>query len=93
MPERRSKSEREMTKPISLEEKLADAMEMIESGHDSTKDWEFLKAINNKLHAKKKCGKCSKRELKILKLIAPTINKHANKDGDKITLDPSLAHL
>ena len=93
MPKPEDRKYAKESKPLTTEEKCHYAMELIDSGHDSKKEWEFLKALNNELHRRKKKGKLGKRGKSLLKLIAPVINKYANQDGKKVTQDPSLAHL
>lgn len=74
----------------SLEEKAESACTLIESGHESRKEWNFIRKLNEMLMDKKHNGMLSEREQSLLKLIAPTINKHGMLDSRGVQLDPEL---
>lgn len=80
----------EMTKQVTLEERILEAMEMVESGHESTQDWELLRCVWKKLLKAKQAGKLSGRGCDVMELMAPIINKYGQAYG--IQLDPHLAH-
>lgn len=76
----------EETKPKgpSVEEQLADAIELIQSGHESVEEWELVRRVNNALMKKKHL---SSREENILKMLQPTIKKYASQSRYKVEQD------
>lgn len=77
---------REATKPKgpSVEERVQDAIDLIDSGHESRSEWEFLRRVNNYLMKK---PKLSDREKNVLALIQPCMKKHGMASGSKVEQD------
>lgn len=68
----------------SVEERIQDALDMIDSGHESRSDWEFIRRVNNCLMKK---PKLSTREKDILAMIQPCIKKHGMASGSQVEQD------
>lgn len=77
----------ENTRPLSLEEKVEDALDMIESGHESCNEWSFVISLWKKLQHRKKHGNLSRRAEALLHMMAPTINRHGSAHGIPLDLD------
>lgn len=82
----------DMPKPVetpredrqSLEERVRECLDKIDSWDESRKEWEFIRTLNNKLQAKKKLGSRAKN---LLKMIAPVIEKYGQRDPNGVTDD------
>jgi len=78
---------REEVRP-SLSERVDEALELIDSGHESRREWTFIRNLNNKLC---KRDKLSTKLQRILEKIQPIIYKYGNTDTDhKIESKPEL---
>lgn len=74
----------------SLEEKVRDCLECIESNEDSRKEWEFIRTLNNKLMKKKRKGS---RATNLLEMIAPVIEKYGPKDPNGVLDDAKYSSV
>jgi len=72
----------------SIEERVDEALELIDSDAESIAEWNFIKNLNNRLC---KCKKLSPKAKKILEKIQPILHKHrdANSEGE-IDLKPEI---
>jgi hypothetical protein len=77
--------------PDTIEERAEAACDLIESGHESRKEWDFIRALNNELVQRKKSGRICGRGTALLELIAPAINKHGMRDPRGVDVDPEMA--
>lgn len=75
-----------------LFDKVDSAVTLIESGHESRSEWNFIRALNNHLINKKQSCELSIEEESILELIVPVINKYGNLDPKGVEQDPTLAN-
>lgn len=73
-----------------IEDRVRKAMEMVEYGSGSRRDWEFLRRVNNCLVKKYKARKCNDRMLNILKMIQPTMEKYGQYDHEGVESCPEL---
>lgn len=75
---------------VPVEQKVRDAMTLIESDEDSAVEWGMLVRLNNRLAAKWRQDKLNKRELRLLSTLQSFLLQHrANTDYD-IDHIPSL---
>lgn len=75
---------------LSIEERVRDAIDMVESGHESRRDWEFLRRLNNAIMKKYNCGKCNERMLNILMTLQPIMEKYGQYDHEGVIQAPEL---
>lgn len=68
----------------SVEERVQDALELINSGHESRAEWEFIRRVNNYLMKK---SQLNSREKNVLAMIQPCIKKHGMQSGSHIEQD------
>ena len=73
-----------------VEERVRDAMDLCESGHESLEEWEFLRRVHNYLQKKKKL---TSRQARILKELTPFIRKHASASGGEVLSDSTKPGL
>lgn len=78
-PDNEAKSSR-----MSLEEKVRECLECIESAEESRKQWEFIRNLHNKLMKKKRKGS---RAHNLLKMMAPVIEKYGPRDPNGVLDD------
>lgn len=64
-----------------LEEKVRECLECIESNEDSMQEWEFIRRLNNKLMSKPKKGQ---RTRKLLEMMNPVISKYGKNDPNGV---------
>lgn len=67
--------------PLTIEEKVEAALDLIDSGHESRAEWCFIKALNNFLMKK---DKLTPRQEKILRTIQPIIEKYGQMSPSKV---------
>lgn len=82
-PPRREECRKKPT--LSVEEKVRDACDLIESGHDSREEWNLIRNINNHLMKKEHLNK---RQANILLMIQEIIDKYHRMDDNKVIRDP-----
>jgi hypothetical protein len=58
---------------------------MVQSGYESAEEWEILKRLNNSLMAREKLNR---RQMQILCMIEPIINRYRQFDSGDVTQDP-----
>lgn len=78
------KEQTEHHRKIPLEERIKDAICLCESGHESRKEWELLRKVNNYLMQKKKLNNKQKN---ILKMIQPVLRKFDSGSGGHLLQD------
>lgn len=66
---------------VPLEEKVKQAICLIDSGHESREEWQWLRRLNNHLMRK---DKLSAREEKILRAIQPVMEKYGANSPYKV---------
>lgn len=66
---------KELPRKVSVEEKVRDALECIDSGHPSHVEWIMIKKLYAALQKKEKK---SKRVLNIMKMIEPVLAKYGH---------------
>jgi len=79
-----------LSEETDLNERIEEALEVLALGDGDPSHWKFLKGLNNYLMRKKQCGSCSPEQMKILRKIAPAINKYGRRSGDVI-LDEEMS--
>ncbi len=67
-----------------LEEKVRECLECIESNEDSMQEWEFIRKLNNKLMRREKKGK---RVDNLLRMMTPVIEKYGKRDPNGVEED------
>jgi hypothetical protein len=75
-----------MSRKLTIEERVRSACELIDSNHESRKDWELIRKLNNYLMRK---DKLTKREQNILKMIQPIIEKYGQHSVAGVEMDAS----
>lgn len=78
-------------KPDTLEDKVEAACDLIDSGHESREEWDFVRALNNELVKRKQKGRLGPRGAKLMEMMAKVINKYADEDPRGVDQDPELA--
>lgn len=66
--------------PLSIEEKVEAALDLIDSGHESRREWCYIKCLNNYLMRQEKL---SPRQEKILMQIQPIMEKYGQMSPTK----------
>jgi len=74
------------TKELSIEEKVRAACELIDSCHESRKEWQLIRKLNNYLMRKKNR---TKRQESILRMMQPTIEKYGQYAPEGVEQDAS----
>jgi len=72
------------------EDEIEAAIEMVDSGHESREQWKYLRWINNSLVTKYEKGTINRRELKVLKMIQPIMEKYGQLDPEGIKQNARL---
>lgn len=92
MPEGRMHPDDSRYAEPSLEEKVQHYLDLIDSGHESQREWDFIKKLNNKLTHCYQMGKLQEgsKQLRILKMIQPIIEKYGQMDPEGVEQDASL---
>ena len=65
-------------------------MDLIDSGHESRREWDIIRYINNKLVKKYQEGTISSKQKRILEMIQPIIEKYGQMDPRGVEQDASL---
>ena len=66
--------------PLSIEEKVEAALDLIDSGHESREEWCFIKKLNNYLM---RLDKLNPRQERILNQIQPIMEKYGQMSSSK----------
>ena len=64
-----------------IEDRVRDACELIDSGHESRKEWLMIQKLNNVLMRKKKL---SDKERNVLRMIQPVLEKYGAGSPHKV---------
>jgi len=75
--------------PITIEQKVNEWIEDVESGRDSKYQWDKLRILFNKLATAKNL---SSRGIRLLKMIEPTMQKYGKDDSDGVKLAASYPY-
>ena len=78
-------------KTDTLEDKIEAACDLIDSGHESRHEWNFIRALNNELAKRKQKGRIGKRGERLLEMMAHIINKYGEEDSRGVEFDPEYA--
>ena len=71
-------------KKPSFIEKVGEAITMIDSGHESKAEWDFIRCLNNCLMNKKTL---TEKQKKLLKMIQPVLKRYKNITSEEILQD------
>lgn len=74
----------------SPEESIRRALDLVESGHESATEWNMIRNLNNKLMRKYRRGTISPRELSVLRMMQPIIEKYGQFDPEGVEQDATL---
>ena len=89
MPESNPEKE-EMRRCPSLEEKVEYALEVIDSGYESTTEWNYIRRLNNILTKRYREGTISQSHLRVLKKMQAIIEKYGQLDPRGVEQDATL---
>jgi hypothetical protein len=76
-------------KPVSIEDKVNEWIEDVESGRDSRYQWDKLRILFNKLATAKNL---SSRGIRLLHMIEPVMQKYGKDDSDGVKLAASYPY-
>lgn len=75
------------TKELSIEERVRAACELIDSGHESRKEWLLLQKLNNYLMRRK--DRLTERQANVLQMVQPMIEKYGQNSPEGVEQDAS----